>query len=908
MKTLKYSLVALFAVILAAAVTLTGPRSAQAAIGYQFPCSPYGNAYYGFGQYVSGWGYHAGEDTCKAAGLPVYAVADGTVVYSAKTPDSYRWGNLILIEHVNPDGSRAVSLYGHLSADRKVAAGQQVSKGQHIGYVGPGWTAENGNWGAHIHFAIRHGGYGAAVGTYAPGINGYVDANRLGEYANPTAYINQRVAVYDYQVAGITGSGTYGKNAQFYVEVHLRNTGNTTWTINGATPMRLGTIAPPDHGAAFSNGVLGHGWQASNRISLVNETPPGGIGVFTARFNAGAVPSGRYIERFAPVVEGIGWLPNRNINWDITVLPPRDHAAWYNHVVSKDTWPTSINGNGDAWHLLPGQTVNIKAMIRNAGDTTWNAGGSRPIRLGTWRPADRGSPFATGGNTRIETSENWISPARPSGLDGRYDETTKNVVPASSIEPGQVAVFSFTLTAPNAPGVYAESFQPVIEGVRWLNDLGAYFPVRVLPPGYHYEFAGVDYPAPLALETGKSVVGLNLRNTGQAAWPVNGNVRLGTDRARDRASAFANGTWLAPNRPTAIDTNVTRPGAATVEPSEVARFEFEVATQSLVDGTYAEYLQPLVEGVTWMPEQYGMYAPVKVASPALAQRVTNVTYDKDPASLHYGDLVNAKLAIRNLGAREWPVSGENAVRLGTDNPQDRPSTFASDAIPDPWLADNRPSAIDGRVTDTAKMTSVPDAQIGQGETAYIQVPFYVGSQINPGSYPEHVNLVMEGVSWLPDVGAYFPISVATAPALDSQYVSASYSRPTNNLHPGDELTVTLAVKNTGRNGWATDGDNAVKLGTAHPYDRSSAFAVLTGLDPWLSANRASKIEGKLTDLATLASTPVSAIMPGETAVFKLPLKVPDLQPGTHNEYFNLVIDGQQWLPDDGMFVPITIVP
>jgi murein DD-endopeptidase MepM/ murein hydrolase activator NlpD len=120
----------------ASAQTASPTPSSQADVGaavagsYSLPCSPYGAPYYAFMQWVSGWGYHTGEDVCKGAGIPVYAAGDGVVVYSAKTPDSYRWGNLIMIEHTNPGGDKVVSLYGHLAANRAVGVGQGVGKGQ----------------------------------------------------------------------------------------------------------------------------------------------------------------------------------------------------------------------------------------------------------------------------------------------------------------------------------------------------------------------------------------------------------------------------------------------------------------------------------------------------------------------------------------------------------------------------------------------------------------------------------------------------------------------------------------------------------------------------------------------------------------------------------------------------------
>ena len=74
-------------------------------------------------------GPHPGQDFNKDCGgdcelgEPVYAVANGAVVDSNYyTPN---WGNIILIEHTLPDGSKVWSQYAHLQ-QRNVSTGTEV--------------------------------------------------------------------------------------------------------------------------------------------------------------------------------------------------------------------------------------------------------------------------------------------------------------------------------------------------------------------------------------------------------------------------------------------------------------------------------------------------------------------------------------------------------------------------------------------------------------------------------------------------------------------------------------------------------------------------------------------------------------------------------------------------------------
>jgi murein DD-endopeptidase MepM/ murein hydrolase activator NlpD len=89
---------------------------------------------------------HTGWDMSAGAGTPIVASADGVVV-SAGVRGGY--GNATVIDH----GGGLATLYAHQSS-MAVGAGQSVSQGQVIGYVGcTGYCT-----GAHLHFEVRVGG------------------------------------------------------------------------------------------------------------------------------------------------------------------------------------------------------------------------------------------------------------------------------------------------------------------------------------------------------------------------------------------------------------------------------------------------------------------------------------------------------------------------------------------------------------------------------------------------------------------------------------------------------------------------------------------------------------------------------------------------------------------------------
>jgi len=87
--------------------------------------------------------FHTGIDIDAPYGTPVRAAGDGNVT-GAATVGGY--GREVLLDH----GHGVATLYGHLSAIA-VVAGQHVTRGQVIGYVGQSGRAT----GPHLHYEVR---------------------------------------------------------------------------------------------------------------------------------------------------------------------------------------------------------------------------------------------------------------------------------------------------------------------------------------------------------------------------------------------------------------------------------------------------------------------------------------------------------------------------------------------------------------------------------------------------------------------------------------------------------------------------------------------------------------------------------------------------------------------------------
>lgn len=106
-------------------------------------------SWYGARRSYNGSAYnyvHTGQDLCGQVGDPIYAAADGVVIYTGLLTVR---GNATMIDH----GWGVYSAYMHQS-ETLVNVGDQVNAGQLIGRVGNTGRAE----GPHLHFEIIVGG------------------------------------------------------------------------------------------------------------------------------------------------------------------------------------------------------------------------------------------------------------------------------------------------------------------------------------------------------------------------------------------------------------------------------------------------------------------------------------------------------------------------------------------------------------------------------------------------------------------------------------------------------------------------------------------------------------------------------------------------------------------------------
>jgi murein DD-endopeptidase MepM/ murein hydrolase activator NlpD len=96
---------------------------------------------------------HLGEDWNKNSGgntdcgEAVFAIGAGRIVYADNAGKG--WGNVVIIDHTLPDGTRVQSLYGHLQRILKTSG--EVKLREKIGEVG----GADGKYQCHLHLELR---------------------------------------------------------------------------------------------------------------------------------------------------------------------------------------------------------------------------------------------------------------------------------------------------------------------------------------------------------------------------------------------------------------------------------------------------------------------------------------------------------------------------------------------------------------------------------------------------------------------------------------------------------------------------------------------------------------------------------------------------------------------------------
>jgi hypothetical protein len=238
-------------------------------------------------------------------------------------------------------------------------------------------------------------------------------------------------------------------------------------------------------------------------------------------------------------------------------------------------------------------------------------------------------------------------------------------------------------------------------------------------------------------------------------------------------------------------------------------------------------------------------------------------------TLVQGDRVYMTVQVKNAGVATWY---KNSVNLATSGPQNR----LSDIYDSSWLSNSRPA-------------TMKESSVAPGSTATFE--FWANTSAKSGNLKEYFNLVVEGVTWMNDMGLHYALNVQPARYDIAYQGQGAYSDESGanrtdlaDIKPGQRYYLSVNVKNTGNTTWRP---GAVNLGTSGPRNRGSGFYDQT----WLSASRPGTID--------------RVVAPGQSGNFSFWVTAP-YDNVTRQEYFQPVAENITWLEDRGLYWQFTV--
>ncbi|HEX8002530.1 MAG TPA: SpoIID/LytB domain-containing protein [Mycobacteriales bacterium] len=374
------------------------------------------------------------------------------------------------------------------------------------------------------------------------------------------------------------------------------------------------------------------------------------------------------------------------------------------------------------------------------------------------------------------------------------------------------------------------------------------------------------------------------KNTGASAWPVSG-LHLTVSSPVGSPDPMVGGSRI----PGRFAGNLTRPGASTVDPGEVAKFFVPLDVSSAEPGTYAKAYAVRIG----QQAPFGQVAQwvVTVVNPVITASFVSVTgpaadgsgapapLNRYAVTLPRTGSVTLQVKMKNTGNVYWPVNG--MVRLATSDARLRSSPSYGPG----WLSASMPSAVKSADGDPGAPSVAP------GKVAVFSLTLY-GNDLAAGATSESFEVGWFHYAW---TGGKVGLTLyRTDPAVSRLSMPETRLPGTTPLvaYPGDRRTLYVRYRNLGGAAWPV-GSTEV-LGTS-PAGREDALRT----SAWLSPTSPSKLVRNLTRPGQ------TQVWPGEVGEYVVPLDPTNKPAGSYYEYFQAMAGSTRYGAALGTTVKLT---
>ncbi|MFA6130828.1 MAG: SpoIID/LytB domain-containing protein [Patescibacteria group bacterium] len=263
---------------------------------------------------------------------------------------------------------------------------------------------------------------------------------------------------YEAMIVSLSGSGTLSMlpGEKKEVTVVFQNTGSATWKNDGAGYLSLYTYNPKYRKSVFDPGT----WLWGDHVKRIREASvaPGGTASISFELKA-PLAKGVYEESFQLAAEDTAWVSGGAVAFKISVQDVGTSASTTTSTTASATTTNSSDGyeaslsvrSADSIKAIAGRSILFTVGFTNTGTKTWN------------------SYSLTTGDVSMASSSSF---RHPSWVDSQL------AVASSSVKPGEMAILSFSLTAPSTNGRHTAKFQFSADGVD-VDDAFIEIPVDV---------------------------------------------------------------------------------------------------------------------------------------------------------------------------------------------------------------------------------------------------------------------------------------------------------------------------------------------------------------------------------------------------------------------------------------------
>ncbi len=412
-----------------------------------------------------------------------------------------------------------------------------------------------------------------------------------------------------------------------------------------------------------------------------------------------------------------------------------------------------------------GEVAQFSVRVRNDGRKTWADAGSQAVRLGY----------------------HWVA------SDGTTIDGLRTDLPGS-VAPGEtVTLPAATVRAPDWPGYYRLELDLVEGASGWFAGHGSpTWKADGVQVGPRYRVTWLSVEAPSQGVAGETVTfPVRVRNEGALTWPPTGDHPVNLTYK-----------WLDADGNVVVADGLRTPIGQEVAPLETIDLDARVQLPANA-GQYILRMDMVHEFVVWFHWKgspvYDAAVDVQAAAPDYAAEWLDYA---GPSRLVVGQSGIAYVEVQNVGAKPWPRSGDEAIRLGYR-----------------WLdAQGQDVPVAGATTWPMPKTIEP------GFTAIFRDLEFVAPSV-PGAYRLVWDLMQAG-EWLSSKG----VAVHEQPM---QIVAAEYGvewqvlEPwPDTMPPGKELRISFRLHNIGTRTWSSGGDHPVHVA----YTWFTADGALS--EPW----------------------------------------------------------------------------